>query len=151
MAYADYTFYTESYYGDELAESNAAKWLERASDELDAMTYHRLQRNYPSSDISDALVKKAVCAMAEALYFIDVQRLAGSAQKGADGGYHGAVTSLSSGKESVSYASNSVGSTVYAKAAADKVTRTMVLQDIAAKYLSGVSDERGIMLLYAGR
>lgn len=151
MAYADYNFYTESYYGDELTESNAAKWLERASDELDALTFHRLQRYYPSSESSDKSVKKAVCAIAETLLRIDVQMQAGSAQKGSDGLYHGAIASLSSGRESVSYASNSAGSTIYAKAAVDEAVKLKLLQSAAVKYLSGVSDERGINLLYAGR
>lgn len=151
MAYADYNFYTESYYGDELTESNAAKWLERASEELDAITFHRLQRNYPSSGSGDKAVKKATCAIAEILFRIDVQTQAGSAQKGSDGVYHGAIASLSSGRESVSYASNSAGSTIYAKAAADEAERLKLLQSAAVKYLSGVPDERGVNLLYAGR
>lgn len=30
MAYADYEFYTTRYFGDELTEATAPKWLERA-------------------------------------------------------------------------------------------------------------------------
>ena len=35
MAYADYEFYSTRYFGDELTEATAPKWLERASDAVD--------------------------------------------------------------------------------------------------------------------
>lgn len=151
MAYADFTFYAETFYGDTLTEDNADKWLERASDELDALTFRRLTSAFPTEAAHVVKVKKAVCAIADALYLIDLQRIATSAQKAADGSYRGAVTSISSGKESISYAVNGAASaSVYAAAAASAEAQTTLLHDIAAVYLSNIPDANGVNLLYAG-
>lgn len=151
MAYADFTFYTESFYGDTLTVENANKWLERASDELDAFTFRRLTSAFPTETAHVVKVKKAVCAIADALYLIDLQRIAASAQQAPDGSYRGAVTSISSGKESISYAVNGAASaSVYAAAAASADAQTALLRDIAATYLSNIPDNNGVNLLYAG-
>lgn len=151
MAYADFTFYTDTYYGDTLTEDNADKWLERASDELDALTFRRLSSAFPTEASHVVKVKKAVCAIADALYLTDLQRKAASAQQAADGSYRGAITSISSGKESISYAVNSAASaSVYAAAAASAEAQTNLLRDIAATYLSSIPDSNGVNLLYAG-
>lgn len=151
MAYADFTFYTESFYGDTLTEENANKWLERASDKLDAFTFRRLTSAFPTEAAHVVKVKKAVCAIADALYLIDLQRIAASAQQAPDGSYRGAITSISSGKESISYAVNGAASaSVYAAAAASADAQTALLRDIAATYLSNIPDNNGVNLLYAG-
>jgi len=97
MAYTDFAFYGSGYFGDTLTEETSPKWLERASDELDAITFGRLTFAFPTVEAHAVKVKKAVCAIAEALYWIDVQRRASSAQKAEDGSYHGAVASISTG------------------------------------------------------
>lgn len=150
MAYADFDFYGKSFYGDTLTAENADKWLERASDELDALTFGRLTLAFPTVEAHALKVKKAVCAIADALCRIDVQRQAVSAQKAQDGTYHGAVASVTAGKESVSYVTGAAGSSVYALAAASTVTQTVVLSNIAATYLANVPDANGVNLLYAG-
>ena len=145
MAYADFTFYTESFYGDTLTKENANKWLERASDKLDAFTFRRLTSAFPTEAAHVVKVKKAVCAIADALYLIDLQRIAASAQQAPDGSYRGAVTSISSGKESISYAVNGAASaSVYAAAAASADAQTALLRDIAATYLSNIPDNNGV-------
>lgn len=151
MAYADFTFYTETFYGDTLTENITGKWLERASDELDALTFRRLTSAFPTEAAHIVKVKKAVCAIADALYLTDLQRKAASAQQAADGSYRGAVTSITSGKESISYAVNGAASaSVYAAAAANAEAQTNLLRDIAAMYLANVPDSNGVNLLYAG-
>lgn len=151
MAYTDYSFYTGVFYGDTLTEDNANKWLERASDELDTLTFRRLSSAFPTNDADAIRVKKAVCAIAEALCLIDVQQKAVSAQLAADGNYRGAITSISSGDESISYSVNGAASTsAYAAAAASAAAQTSLISSIAAKYLALVPDANGINLLYAG-
>jgi hypothetical protein len=150
MAYADFTFYGSSYFGDTLTEETAPKWLERASDELDAITFGRLTFAFPTVEAHAAKVKKAVCAIAEALYWIDVQRRASSAQKAEDGSYHGAVASISSGRESISYSAGSANSSVYAAAATSAEAQTILIGSIAAQYLANIPDANGVNLLYAG-
>ena len=147
--YATYKDYTEIYYGDVLTDDNADRWLDRASDFVDKITFGRLQTAYPTDEQSDIYIKKSVCAVAEALYLIDAQKKAGAAQIGADGSYKNPVASVSSGRESISYALSG-GSTVYAAAAASKAAADSYTMSIAAEYLANVADANGTNLLYAG-
>lgn len=149
MAYADFDYYKNSFFGDVLTEENAPKWLSRASDELDGPTFGRLTFAFPTIEDHAEKVKKAVCAVAEALFYIDVQRNAASAQKAADGSYRGAVASISSGRESISFSTNSAA-TAYAAAAASPEAHAQLISSIAVRYLANIPDANGINLLYAG-
>ena len=149
MAHADYTFYTDSYHGDILTEDNAAKWLDRASDYVDTITFHRTENSFPVEEKHITKVKKAVCAIADALCLIDAEQKAMQATVDANGAYKSAVASLSSGKESVSFVQAGKGS-VYGLAAADQEERGKLLYGIAVQYLALVPDSEGINLLYAG-
>lgn len=149
MAYTDFDFYTTGFHGDVLTEQTAAKWLERASDEIDLVTFHRLDAGFPTEETHAIKVKKAVCAVAEVLFFVDEQRQAVSVSKDSQGRYRGAVASISSGRESVSYAQTASNS-VYAKAVADQAEMSRLVRDVATKYLANVPDAYGINLLYAG-
>ena len=149
MVYADFTFYAEMYFGDTLTVGNAAKWLERASDYLDAITFHRTERTFPEEEADAVKVKKAVCAIAEALSLIDAQAKAMQASLDANGTYKGAVASMSSGRESISFV-QAANSSVYGKAAADQKERDRLLYGLAVQYLADVPDSEGINLLYAG-
>lgn len=151
MAYADYSFYSTDFHGDVLTEENAPKWLELASDEIDVYTFGRLTFAYPTMEAHDRKVKKAVCAIAEALYYIDIQHKAVMAQQAEDGSYRGAVASISSGRESVSYGTGSAASSsTYAAAAADNTVRAQLIRDTAARYLANIPDANGVNLLYGG-
>lgn len=147
--YADYTFYQNQYFGDVLTDDNAKKWLDRASDYVDVITLHRLDKAFPTDEHDAIKVKKAVCAVADALYFVDTQRRANSARIGADGKIAGAVASMSSGKESISYATGSTAS-VYAMAASSAAAQDSYLYSVAETYLANVPDANGTNLLYAG-
>lgn len=149
MAHADYTFYAESYHGDELTEANADKWLERASDYVDAITFHRTENTFPVEEKHVVKVKKAVCAIAEALFLIDAQAKAMQASMDASGTYKGAVASMSSGRESISYV-QAGNSSVYGRAAADQKERDKLLYGLAVQYLADVPDSEGVNLLYVG-
>lgn len=149
-AYADLNFYTETFFGDVLTEKNANKWLSLASDEIDTLTFGRLTFAFPTVEAHVEKVKKAVCAIAETLYYIDLQRKAATAQQTADGTYKGAIASISSGRESISYAVGNASASTYAAAAASAVEQTKLLSSIAVKYLANIPDAHGINLLYAG-
>lgn len=149
MAYADYAFYMEKFFGDELTEGTAQKWLERASDYLDIITFGRLTFAFPTVEAHVLKVKKAVCALAEALCAIDLQRKATAPQASADGSFRGTVASVTSGKESITYASGE-NSSVYGRAAADVSEKNRLLRSIAISYLANIPDAHGINLLYAG-
>ena len=149
MAYADYEFYSTRYFGDELTEATAPKWLERASDTVDSITFHRLESGMPEEEVYVVRVKKAVCALAEVLYRVDQQRTATAASKDAHGNLRPAVASMSSGKESVSYV-QSVEASIYAKAASDSAALNALLQSEAERYLANTPGPDGVNLLYAG-
>ena len=149
VAYADYTFYVDEYKGDILTAQDANKWLSRASDTVDVLTFGRTEKAFPVAAGDVVKVKKAVCAIAEALCQIDIQTKAMQATKDADGNYRGAVASLSSGRESVSFVSAAAGS-VYGRAAVDMAEKNRLLSQIAGQYLAGVPDANGVNLLYAG-
>lgn len=149
-AYTDYSFYKEAFFGDVLTQETAEKWLSRASDAIDNLTFSRLQSAFPADEYHAQKVKKAVCAVAEALYFIDLQQKAAAVQKTQDGSYRGAVTSVSSGRESVSYANVGEAASVYAKAAENSAEMDMLLKSITVRYLANVPDANGVNLLYAG-
>lgn len=150
MAHADYSFYTGVYHGDVLSAENAAKWLDRASDAVDHFTFDRLQTAFPTTEAHAVKVRKAVCAVADALCTIDAQRKAVSAQIASDGAYRGAVASVSSGRESISYAVNATAANAYAAAAANDAERARLLYGVASEYLANVPDAEGVNLLYAG-
>lgn len=157
MAYADYKFYTEKYYGDTVPETDFPKYADRASDRIDAITFDRLVNGFPEEERSVTKVKKAVCAVAEALYQINQIKKASIESVGTVTREDGtvvskAVSSISSGSESISFATGSSGGTesIYGQAAIDKKVESVLLYQVATEYLSGVTDKKGICLLYAG-
>lgn len=71
MAYADYEFYTTSYFGDTVPESDFPRYAERASDRIDILTFDRLADGLPENERAQKKIKKAVCTLADALFQID--------------------------------------------------------------------------------
>lgn len=150
MAYADSEFYEKVYYGDVLAAENVNRWLERASDMLDTLTFGRLTFAFPTIEAHAQKVKKAVCAIAEALFYIDLQHKATAAQQAEDGTYRGAVASVSSGRESISFSVNNASASVYAAAASSSDEQNKLIGSITVQYLANIPDANGVNLLYAG-
>ena len=146
--YADYTYYVDEYYGDILTAQNADRWLTRASREIDGRTYGRLETAFPTNEYSITRVKDAVCAVAEALCQIDLLQKASAATVNEDGSARLPVTSISSGKESMSFGSS--GSS-FSAAANDTGTREKLIGGIVTDYLRSAVDANGISLLYAGK
>lgn len=148
--YSTSQFYVEEYFGNEIPLDDINKYLSRASDELDTLTYGRLIKAYPTEQIYDEKVQKAVCAVAECLYKIEEQRKAVASRLDTDGKYTGPIFSIKAGEESVSYASVNNGSSVYSAAAASKEAQNQLIAETAARYIANVPDANGINLLYAG-
>lgn len=148
--YSTSQFYVDEYFGNEIPLDDINKYLSRASDELDTLTYGRLIKAYPTEHIYDEKVQKAVCAVAECLYKIEEQRKAVAARIDTDGKYTGPISSIKAGEESVSYASVNSSSSVYSAAAASKDAQDQLIAETAARYIANVPDANGINLLYAG-
>ena len=163
MAYADYKFYTESF-GNVVPETDFPRLAERASDFVDAMTFGRLVDGLPTDERSQKRIKKAVCSLAELMYQIELAEknatnaaVSGTSTAiGSGGSTTGIVTSVSSGSESISYATpqqKASGakewSAVYA-AAGDIQKTNDLLRKTALPLLMGIRTDNGIPILYAG-
>lgn len=164
MAYADYDFYTTSYFGSVVPEADFPRLAERASDFVDTMTFDRLVDGLPTNEHSQKRIKKAVCSLAELMYQIELAEKNAtnaaasgtSAAIGSGGSTTGIVTSVSSGSESISYATpQQIGasakewSAVYAAAGDVQKTNDLLLKT-ALPLLMGVRTDDGIPVLYAG-
>ena len=164
MAYADYDFYTTSYFGSVVPEADFLRLAERASDFVDLMTSDRLVDGLPTNERSQKRIKKAVCSLAELMYQIELaEKNATNAAAsgtsttiGSGGSATGIVTSVSSGSESISYATpqqKASGakewSAVYAAAGDVQKTNDLLLKT-ALPLLMGVRTDEGIPILYAG-
>nr|DAY15445.1 MAG TPA: Head Tail Connector Protein [Caudoviricetes sp.] len=163
MAYVDYEFYQKSFFGNVVPESDFMRMSERASDFIDSLTFDRLADGLPSDDRQQKRIKKAVCSLAELMYQIELaeknainQASASATDTNAGGKSTGIVTSVSSGSESISYATpQQIGasakewSAVYAAAGDVKKTNNL-LYKTALPLLMGVRTDEGIPILYAG-
>lgn len=164
MAYADYDFYTTSYFGSVVPETDFPRLAERASDFVDTMTFDRLVDGLPTNERSQKRIKKAVCSLAELMYQIELaeKNATNAAASGASttigsgGSTTGIVTSVSSGSESISYATpQQIGasakewSAVYTAAGDVQKTNDLLLKT-ALPLLMGVRTDDGIPVLYAG-
>lgn len=156
MAYTDYEFYKSKFYGDTVPESDFLKYAERASDRIDQYTFDRLLGGLPDNERVKTKVQKAVCAVADTMYQIDQIKKAsmdtiGTIQKEDGTVVNKAVSSVSSGNESISYATGSnISSNVYTQASMDKKVENALLLNVATEYLAGATNDKGICLLYAG-
>lgn len=163
MAYADYEFYATSYFGSVVPEADFPRVVERASDFVDLMTSDRLVDGLPTNERSQKRIKKAVCSLAELMYQIELAEKNAINQASANvtdinvGNIStGIVTSVSSGSESISYATpqqKASGakewSAVYAAAGDVQKTNDLLLKT-ALPLLMGVRTDDGIPILYAG-
>lgn len=162
MAYADYKFYTESF-GNVVPEADFPRLAERASDFIDTMTFDRLVDGLPNNERSQKRIKKAVCSLAELMYQVELAEKNATNQASANltntnvGNISaGVVTSVSSGSESISYATpQQIGasakewSAVYAAVGDVQKTNDLLLKT-ALPFLMGVRTDDGIPVLYAG-
>ena len=163
MAYADYEFYTTSYFGSVVPETDFPRLAERASDFVDTMTLGRLVDGLPTNERFQKRIKKAVCSLTELMHQIELaeknainQASANVTDANTGGKSTGIVTSVSSGSESISYATpQQIGasakewSAVYA-AAGDVQKTNDLLFKTALPLLMGVRTDDGIPVLYAG-
>lgn len=163
MAYTDFEFYATTYHGNVVPEADFLRIADRASDFLDVITFDRLVDGLPSDERAATKVQKAVCAVSDKLYELELaekQALSaaagGTSSSGSGGANSGVITSKSAGSESISYASPSemangakTWSAVY-QAAGDEEATNNLLYSAARLYLTGVKDDKGVLLLYAG-
>lgn len=97
MAYADFTYYEDTFLGTTIAESDFPRLALRASAQIDRVTFNRAAPIITADTDTDTIdaIKMATCEIAETLQTIE-------SADGAD-----VITSESQGRYSVSYGSGS--------------------------------------------
>lgn len=155
--YVDYGFYT-SLYGEILA-ADFCRFAWEAGRVMDNHTtgadgFRKLKYAFPV-DVDDAEAVKLCAAK-----LVNILLQIGETEKAAlqtngytqtENGLKGRViASVSSGTESVSYATGSRSSTVFDKAVLDPAEKHRLLSETVRECLSGVRDANGVNLLYMG-
>lgn len=109
----------------------------------------KLQEYFPDNAYDAEAVKRCICELIQSLYALEQIENAIGFKIGTDGEVKsGLVSSVSSGRESISYATNS--QTAKDKAATDPREKKRLIKSIVESNLSGTKDSRGCHLLYMG-
>lgn len=140
--YADYTFYTEEYYGSKISEEDWPKYGSKASDFMDFATCQSLIDNLPTDTAMEDKIKKATCSVADALKDIDNRRV----MTGGAGATSGVIQSIASGGEKITYVTSRLDEVI---TAGENSTRNYLYQAMY-QYMSGVTDDAGNLYLYEG-
>lgn len=140
--YADYTFYTTSYYGNKIKEADWPKYGTKASDFMDFATCDSLRDNMPTDTTAQDKIKKATCAVADAMKDID-DRKAITASAGTTSG---AIKSISSGGESITYQTSRIDEVI---TSGENAIRAYLYQSMHL-YMSNVTDDTGRLYIYEG-
>ena len=154
--YTTYEFYVTRYFGDMIPEDVFEKFCQRSCDEIDVITFDRLAEDFPTDERAAARVQRAVCALAELFYRIDAEDRKAEESTGIihkeDGTVIGKqITAVSSGSESVHYAvGQGTTTSTITTAVKDVKSRRNLEYDTVREYLTGVKDNKGELLLYAG-
>ena len=143
---ANYTEYT-ALYGAEITEAEFNRIGYDIERFMDANTtgidnVHKLYYAFPANVNDATAIKHCFCNLIHTQYEIEAYQ---AQLSGANG--HGAIASVSSGSESVSYARVS---TVLDAAVNDMTARAKLYADKMRYYLSGVCDNNGVNILYMG-
>ena len=133
MELTTYEFYKKTYYGDTIEESTFPKWLSRATDKINHLTYGNITEDAKSK--YDVKIQKATCALMDLMFQID------RATKNVVSNDDSNVKSKSSGSESITFRDKD---TLVTKVLSDKVAQDRLMQDTISEYLSDTG------LMYAG-
>ncbi len=142
--YADYEFYKNTYKGNKISPEEFENLAERASDFLDYITRGRLENGVPSAEKDAVKIRKACCAVADAYKSISAAEQSAQGMTGIAGA--GAIKSISSGGESLSFGDSAVSLAL----SKGRPGINNYLFNEAKTYLSGVTDDRGTAYLYWG-
>lgn len=128
-----YEFYKNTYYGDIIEESDFPKWLSKATDKLQFLTYDNITEE--ALRMYSDKIGKAACALIDLLYEIEKETIVANTKDKNN------IKSVSSGGESITYAEKQ---TLVSKVLSNKTAQNKLLQDTISEYLAGTG------LLYAG-
>lgn len=139
--YADFTYYSESY-GGKMTGEDWAVYGKRASAFLDYYTARRLRENLPTQTEDLEAVRNACCAVADGMKEVTDREMAIAEQNAAGG----AIKSISSGGESVSYELSAIDKAI----TGGETTENTYYAAIAKRHMMWVRDDSGRPYLYRG-
>ena len=158
MSYIALSEYNELY--DPIDERLFNRFSVEASRVMDIHTtgidnVKKLKTYFPTDEDDAEAVKHCAAKLIYTLNQInqaEVTALESRGYESTDQGMRGKViSSISSGNESISYATGgNASATAYDAAAKDRTVRDKLLAEIVWDYLRGVSDVNGVGLLYMG-
>ena len=160
MAYIEYEYFKTLYPDVSEADFNRLSW--EACRLVDVLTtgidgVRKLAVAFPTDEYDAENVKLCICELIFKLNAFDKAEQSAQEASGynkTENGLQGKViSSISSGNESISFASGSSGrtETAFDKAVADRKEKEEYLNAIARYYLSGIADANGVNLLFMGR
>lgn len=151
--YVDFDYFTTLY--PEVEESAFNKFAFKAVREIDNFTtgvdgVRKLQLYFPEDEYDAKAVKDCMCELIALMDKFEKLEEAISYKPSESTGAmtSGVISSISSGRESISYATN--GATEIEKAVADPRARARMYARTIFNYLSGCKDKNGVNLLYMG-
>lgn len=151
MAYLTYEEYTTNYpemeYFDRY-EVQAELYLNKFTTGIDNV--RKLKVAFPTDEDTVAAIKLCMAELVNTLYEVDKATSAYGVTTDSNG-THGALVSVSSGSESMSFASGSSGGSAIVEAAKSSSAKNSLMHSIISNYLSGMTDSNGVNLMYMGR
>lgn len=153
MAYVTFEYFNGIYPGALTGEDfNNFEWEARRA--VDAHTtgidnVRKLRVAFPADEYDAEAVKRCMCKLIKLMHDIEVaEKSRGLVQRGDGTVISGVVSSVSSGAESISYATS--GGTSIDAAVSDITARNSLYSRTIRQALSGVCDANGVCLLYMG-
>ena len=111
-------------------------------------------KKYPPEGDNALVVKHCAAKIVNLLYQIhnaEISSMESAGYESTEIGIRGKViSSVTSGNESISYATGNTSATVIDAAVKDKTARSKLLADTVWDYLRGAQDANGVNLLYMG-
>ena len=164
VGYASFADYVALYGAERLGEADFIRLIWEAERVMDEATtgvdgVRKLRLAKPTKAYPLEAVRRCACALVDTLWQMDEAaeaiRRARAIEEDAGGNVHSrVVASVSSGAESISYATGSAaraGGTAIDAAVSDQTARARLLEDTVRRYLAGVPDANGVNLLFLGR
>ena len=155
--YITYEQYKEIQGDEAVSEADFKRLCFSAQRRVDELTtgldgVRKLAVAWPTDDYTAECVMRCLCELTNLMQCVEAARNAGSASTASDGSVvaSGVVTSVSSGTESITYATGSSLSSAILAAAGSVQAEDELYRSTIRSYLDGLTDANGVRLLYGG-
>lgn len=159
--YAEFDTFKSLYGDNALAEKDYNRLAWEACRLIDNLTsgvdgIKKLRIAFPADENDAEAIRRCVCKLVDIANQIETMEKASNAARGFVEREDGTmiskkITSVSSGSESIHYASDTAAGSAISVAASDVSARNALYASTIREYLSGAKDANGVNLLYMGR